>query len=55
MIAGQLIEEVGGFYTRGIAALEERIEAEAGTGDLVLAGREWLDAYREQFERGLKA
>ncbi|MDR3160861.1 MAG: hypothetical protein LBU28_04520, partial [Spirochaetaceae bacterium] len=56
MIAGQLIEEAGAFCTQGIAELQERIEAAAaGTGDLALAGSEWLDAYREQFERGIKA
>ncbi|MDR0761138.1 MAG: hypothetical protein LBF74_13685, partial [Treponema sp.] len=56
MIAGQLIGEADSFCSRGIAELQARIEAaEAGAGDLALAGSEWLDAYREQFERGLKA
>jgi hypothetical protein len=56
MITTQLIEETEILCAQGIAALETRIEAaETGNGDLVLAGAEWLEAYREQFERGLKA
>jgi murein DD-endopeptidase MepM/ murein hydrolase activator NlpD len=56
MISARLIEETRAVCAEGIAALEERIEAaEGGSGDLVLAGTEWLAAYREQFDRGLKA
>jgi murein DD-endopeptidase MepM/ murein hydrolase activator NlpD len=56
MISARLIAETEAVCAEGIAALEERIEAaEGGGGDLVLAGTEWLAAYREQFERGLKA
>jgi murein DD-endopeptidase MepM/ murein hydrolase activator NlpD len=56
MISARLISETEAFCAEGIADLEERIEAaEGGGGDLALAGTEWLAAYREQFERGLKA
>ncbi|MDR0589460.1 MAG: hypothetical protein LBG25_02830, partial [Spirochaetaceae bacterium] len=56
MITARLIEETEALCVRGIAALETRIAAaETGGGDLALAGSEWLAAYREQFERGLKA
>ncbi|MDR2759430.1 MAG: hypothetical protein LBB78_08615 [Spirochaetaceae bacterium] len=56
MITAQLIEETEALCVRGIAALETRIEAaETDNGDLALAGSEWLDAYREQFEQGLQA
>ncbi|MDR2103915.1 MAG: M23 family metallopeptidase [Treponema sp.] len=56
MITAQLIGETEALCAQGIADLEERIEAaEGGAGDLALAGTEWLEAYREQFERGLKA
>jgi hypothetical protein len=52
----QLIGEAGEICANGIAALTTRIEeAAAGTGDLVLMGSEWLQMYREQFDRGLKA
>ncbi|MDR3166554.1 MAG: M23 family metallopeptidase, partial [Treponema sp.] len=56
MITAQLISETEALCAQGIADLEERIEAaEGGAGDLALAGAEWLKAYQEQFERGLKA
>jgi hypothetical protein len=55
-ITARLIEETTTACANGIASLAGRIEeAAAGTGDLALAGNEWLEAYREQFERGLKA
>jgi hypothetical protein len=55
-ITARLIEETNAACAHGIASLEGRIEeAAAGAGDLALAGNEWLAAYREQFERGLKA
>jgi len=56
MIISQLIRETEGSCALGIASLEERIEAaQAGTGDLALLGEEWLTAFQEQFDRGLKA
>ncbi|MDR2102583.1 MAG: hypothetical protein LBP42_00610, partial [Treponema sp.] len=56
MISARLITEAETVCGEGLSALQERIEAaEGGSGDLVLAGSEWLKAYREQFERGLKA
>jgi hypothetical protein len=55
-IGSRIIEETNSIVAEGLAALEERIEAaDAGAGDLVLAGEEWLAEYRTQFERGLKA
>jgi hypothetical protein len=56
MIVSQLIREAENNCMTGIASLEARIEAaKAGTGDLALAGEEWLAAFEEQFDRGLKA
>ncbi|MDR2363914.1 MAG: hypothetical protein LBD65_05820 [Spirochaetaceae bacterium] len=56
MVTARLIAETEALCTQGITALETRIEAaETGNGDLALAGSEWLEAYREQFERGLNA
>jgi hypothetical protein len=56
VISSHLIQDAEDLSTAGIAALEEQIEAaRAGTGDLALAGTEWLDAFEEQFDRGLKA
>jgi murein DD-endopeptidase MepM/ murein hydrolase activator NlpD len=56
VISARLIGETEAICAEGIADLEGRIEAaEGGGGDLALAGSEWLAAYREQFERGLKA
>ena len=56
MITGKLIDEVEAACAGGIASLTAKMEeAAAGTGDLVLAGSEWLEEYREQFNRGLKA
>ncbi|MDR0312594.1 MAG: C40 family peptidase [Treponema sp.] len=55
-IGSSLIEEALRVTNEGIAILEAKIEAaEAGNGDLALAGTEWLAQYREQFERGLRA
>jgi hypothetical protein len=55
-IGYNLIEETLRITNEGIAVLEAKIEsAEAGNGDLALAGTEWLAQYREQFERGLRA
>ncbi|MDR1238930.1 MAG: hypothetical protein LBK27_02340 [Treponema sp.] len=52
----RLIGEAELICAEGIASLAGRIEAAAaGTGDLNLAGSDWLEAYREQFDRGLKA
>ena len=55
-VTARLLEEAGAVCAAGIASLETRMEsARAGTGDLALAGENWLEAFREQFERGLKA
>jgi hypothetical protein len=54
-ITARLIEEAQALCSEGLTALEARIEAaQGGEGDLVLAGSAWLEAYREQFERGLR-
>ncbi|MDR0623103.1 MAG: hypothetical protein LBG10_01575 [Treponema sp.] len=56
VITARIIEETETICANGIASLTARIEeAAAGGGDLALAGTEWLEAYRVQFERGLKA
>ncbi|MDR1144383.1 MAG: hypothetical protein LBK77_09250, partial [Spirochaetaceae bacterium] len=56
VISSQLIAGAQAVCAGGISALEERIEAaRTGTGDLSLAGAEWLSAFEEQFDRGLKA
>jgi hypothetical protein len=55
-VTTRLIGEVEDACTRGIAGLASRIEeASAGSGDLSIMGEEWLEMYREQFDRGLKA
>ncbi|MDR2072579.1 MAG: hypothetical protein LBP60_04000 [Spirochaetaceae bacterium] len=55
-ISSRLIKDAETACALGIASLEQRIEAaQAGTGDLSLAGTEWLAAFQEQFDRGLKA
>ncbi len=52
----RLIAETEDACAKGIEELNARIEeASAGNGDLVLLGEEWLQLYKEQFERGLKA
>jgi len=52
----QLIAETELVCARGIDELNTKIEqAYAGTGDLSLIGEEWLQLYKEQFDRGLKA
>jgi len=52
----QLISETELACSRGIEELNTKIEqAYAGTGDLSLMGEEWLQLYKEQFDRGLKA
>ncbi|MDR1618832.1 MAG: M23 family metallopeptidase, partial [Treponema sp.] len=56
VITSRLIGEAEAVCAEGIVSLTARIEeAAAGTGDLALAGNEWLEEYREQFNRGLKA
>jgi hypothetical protein len=55
-IGSRIIEETSSVVAESLEKLEQHIEAaRAGTGDLVLAGAEWLEQYQEQFERGLKA
>ncbi|HOX91860.1 MAG TPA: hypothetical protein PLC54_02990, partial [Spirochaetales bacterium] len=55
-VARRLAEQTASECAEGLRLLEQRIEsAEAGTGDLNLAGREWLKAFEEQFDRGLQA
>jgi len=52
----QLIAETEQVCAIGINNLNTKIEqAYAGTGDLALIGEEWLNLYKEQFDRGLKA
>jgi hypothetical protein len=52
----QLIAETEQVCVTGINSLNTKIEqAYAGTGDLALIGEEWLQLYKEQFDRGLKA
>ena len=56
VINEKLIRETQQNCSDGIALLQARIEAAQGeAGDLALAGAAWLDQYREQFERGLRA
>jgi hypothetical protein len=55
-IGAKLIEEARLICADGIASIEAKIEAaKGGEGDFILAGNQWLDEYREQFSRGLKA
>jgi murein DD-endopeptidase MepM/ murein hydrolase activator NlpD len=55
-VSGELILAAEKICGEGIAAIKERIEqARAGTSDIDLAGQEWLLAYQEQFNKGLKA
>jgi hypothetical protein len=52
----KLISETEETCSKGIEELNAKIEeASAGTGSLVLLGEEWLQMYKEQFDRGLKA
>ena len=52
----KLIAETEESCGKGIDALNEKIEqAAARTGDLALLGEEWLQLYKEQFDRGLRA
>ena len=55
-IGAQLVEEALRVCNDGIAAIEAKIEAAKGEeGDFALAGTQWLEEFREQFNRGLKA
>ena len=55
-IGAMLIEEARQACADGMAAIEQRIEAAKADGvDLTLAGNQWLEEYREQFNRGLQA
>jgi len=52
----QLIAEAEQVCALGIKSLNTKIEqARSGTGDLALIGEEWLQLYKEQFDKGLKA
>jgi hypothetical protein len=52
----RLITETQNVCNKGIEEINIKIEqAAAGTGDLALLGEEWLNLYKEQFDRGLKA
>jgi len=52
----KLIAETDASCKKGIEELNAKIEqASAGAGDLALLGEEWLNLYKQQFERGLKA
>ncbi|MDR0302526.1 MAG: hypothetical protein LBI04_09485, partial [Treponema sp.] len=52
----QLIAETEQLCAIGIEELNTKIEeAYAGTGELALLGEEWLQLYKQQFDRGLKA
>ncbi|WP_461257485.1 hypothetical protein, partial [Treponema sp. R80B11-R83G3] len=56
MFTEKLIAETDESCKKGIEELNAKIEqASAGVGDLALLGEEWLNLYKEQFERGLKA
>ncbi|MDR0586333.1 MAG: hypothetical protein LBG26_03745 [Treponema sp.] len=55
-ITAQLVKEADALCAEGIASLERRIEsARSGSDDLSLAGNDWLDDFREQFEKGIRA
>ncbi|MDR0601530.1 MAG: hypothetical protein LBG42_04045, partial [Treponema sp.] len=55
-VAARIIGEAEEICRESTASLSVHIEeASAGAGDLALAGAEWLEEYREQFNRGLKA
>ncbi|MDR0878234.1 MAG: hypothetical protein LBN21_09285, partial [Treponema sp.] len=55
-ITARLISDAEAVTAAGIASLTARIEeAAAGSGDMVLAGTEWLAEYQRQFDAGLKA
>jgi len=52
----KLIAETEDVCKTGINEINIKIEqAAAGTGDLAVLGEEWLNMYKEQFDRGLKA
>jgi len=52
----RLISEAEAVCSIGIEEIKTKIEqASANAGDLALMGEEWLNLYKEQFERGLKA
>ena len=55
-IGARLIEEARQVCADGIASIEAKIEAAKGDdADLTLAGSQWLEEFREQFNRGLQA
>ncbi|MFA6508318.1 MAG: hypothetical protein WCT14_19605, partial [Treponemataceae bacterium] len=55
-IVASLARETEAECDQALKTLQARVEgASAETGDLALAGKEWLAAYRTQFDRGLSA
>jgi len=51
-----LITEISVPCEKAIESLRARIEqAQGGTGDLAVQGKEWLEEYQTQFQRGLSA
>lgn len=57
-IAARLLSEVGAACDASIRSLSARVEAAGGAvdvADLSAAGTAWLDAFQEQFDRGLSS
>jgi hypothetical protein len=55
-ITSQLVKEADALCAEGIASLERRIESvRSGSGDLSLAGNDWLNDFQLQFEKGINA
>jgi len=55
-IAEDLVLQTGIACDKALDALRVRIDlAAAGTGDLAIEGADWLEAFSEQFDRGLSA
>ncbi|MDR0402411.1 MAG: hypothetical protein LBH35_02350, partial [Treponema sp.] len=56
VITAGLVKDAEALCAEGIASLERRVEsARSGAGDLSLAGNDWLDDFRSQFEKGMTA
>ncbi|MDR1506129.1 MAG: hypothetical protein LBI67_03410, partial [Treponema sp.] len=55
-ITARLVQQADALCEEALASLKARVEsARSGSGDLVLAGSQWFDEFREQFEKGLNA